>query len=128
MAGQYRFLQKMTHQVWQQRYFYLVLPVLIRSRRTTDSMRVSEALDLGSIPSVTTKKSLSALLRGFLFFVWQIVGQSQRLFRSNSTNTFGLTAVSFRWRSSRFWSRSYTRAFCKLACRIFLVSFRLSRL
>jgi hypothetical protein len=30
-------------------------------------MRVSEALDLGSIPNITTKKPVSSLETGFLF-------------------------------------------------------------
>ena len=40
----------------------------IRSRRTTDSMRVSEALDLGSIPSATTLKAIYGIVKGFFTF------------------------------------------------------------
>ncbi len=63
-------LDKIRHCVWLHRYFWLVLPLLTGSRRTTDSMRVSEALDLGSIPSVTTKNPLSSEVRGFCFLKW----------------------------------------------------------
>ena len=40
---------------------------LFRPRRTTDSMRVSEALDLGSIPNAATLNPVSSLEMGFLF-------------------------------------------------------------
>jgi hypothetical protein len=40
------------------------------SRRTTDSMRVSEALDLGSIPNATTAKAVPTY-RSSLFSIVQ---------------------------------------------------------
>ena len=40
---------------------------LFRPRRTTDSMRVSEALDLGSIPNAATENPISKQEMGFLF-------------------------------------------------------------
>ena len=46
-------------------YFYSTY----RPRRTTDSMRVSEALDLGSIPNAATINPFCAQWKGFLLFI-----------------------------------------------------------